>query len=165
MDIGSISAALGGLRTAVDLAKLAVEARDDQKIASAVQSLNDRIIEIQGVALQLQEKQASQLEQIQTLKDDKRELSARVADLEKQADEQNRYRLRELSTGVFVYAYEPVDGDAAPAHYLCQSCMDNKSQKAVLVRDANGTYERCPVCKNRYRTGVPTPPFNTRGLA
>lgn len=153
--IGTISTTLSALKSTVDLAKTAVAVRDDIKIAEATQLLNDRIIDVQNAALQLQEKLSVQRDDIETLKNDKRDLSAKIAELEQRKSERAQYQLKELAPGSFVLAYIEQGESSAPMHYLCQPCMDNLSQKAVLQQIASfGSYLlKCPSCKNEYTTG------------
>jgi hypothetical protein len=155
MDVSTISATLGALKTSIDFVRSAVAARDDAKIADALKDINDRIFQVQNAALQAQEKMSAMRDEIETLKDGKRQLGARVTDLEKNKSEREKYDLHELSKGVFVLAeIEPSDDSGSP-HYLCQPCMDNTSKKAVLQRKtSNFQYvAACPVCKNEYATG------------
>lgn len=155
MDIGSISSALGGLKTAFDLTKAAVAARDDNKLAEAKQALNDRIIDVQNAALQLQEKHSAARDEIDALKDEKRKLSARIAEIEQKNAEREKYDLKELSDGVFVLAEVGPSDDGRSPHYLCQPCMDNSAKKGVLKRELHSFQYvlTCPVCGNKYASG------------
>lgn len=160
MDAASIGAAIGSLKATVDLARTAVAARDDAKIAAATQALNDRIIDVQNAALHLQEKQSTARDEIEALKDEARQLRAQIADLEKKRNDRSRYRLHEFpGQGTFVLALdESVDG-AGPAHYICQPCMDNRSQKNVLQRGSRygSVFLKCPSCEEEYYTGDNVP--------
>jgi hypothetical protein len=153
--IATISSALGSLKTALELAKTAVAVRDDNKIAEATQLLNDRIIDVQNAALHLQEKLSTQREDIEALKDEKRELSAKIAELEQRKAERGQYKLHELSPNVFVLASIETGQGGTPAHYLCQPCMDNKAQKVILqAHSSHGKrYAKCTVCGVPYFTG------------
>lgn len=158
MDIASISAALSGLKSAFELTKTAVAARDQSKLAEAKQVLDERIFDVTNAALQLQEKLSAARDEIDALKDDKRKISARVAELEQGQSERAKYRLHELSEGVFVLAYNggsTPDEITDPAHYLCQSCMDNASKKEVLqTHKGNGKiFLHCNACKANFLTG------------
>lgn len=155
MDVATISATLGALKTSFDLAKSAVAARDDAKLASALEAVNDRIFQVQNASLQVQEKMSAMRDEIETLKDGKRQISTRVAELEHQKSEREKYELHELSQGVFVLAEIEPTKDGRSPHYLCQPCMDNASKKAVLQRKTVSFQyvAACPVCKNEYPTG------------
>lgn len=159
MVVATISATLASLKTSVDLVRTAVAIRDDAKLAEATQSINDRIIDIQNAALQLQEKQSAARDEIEALKDDARQLRAHVADLEQRRNERAQYRLHEFPVGVFVLARLESEDMTDPMHYLCQPCMDNKSQKNVLQRSSSygSVYLKCPTCQNDYYTGETVP--------
>lgn len=98
-------------------------------------------------------------DEIETLKDGKRQLGTRVAELEHQKSEREKYDLHELSEGVFVLAEIETSNDRRGPHYLCQPCMDNAAKKAVLQRKAsNSQYVAvCPICKNEYPIGEDIP--------
>ncbi|KWI87184.1 hypothetical protein WM08_17265 [Burkholderia ubonensis] len=155
MDVPTISAALGALKTSFDLARTAVAARDDAKLADALRDINERIFQVQNASLQVQEKMSAMRDEIETLKDGKRQLSARITELEHQKSEREKYHLHELSKGVFVLAEKEPSTDGRSPHFLCQPCMDNSSKKAVLNRvyRSYAYFAVCPVCKNEYLTG------------
>jgi len=160
MVIATISATLTSLKTTVELARTAVAMRDDVKLAEATQALNDRIIDVQNAALQLQEKQSAARDEIEALKDEARQLRTQIAELEQKRNERSRYRLHEFpEEGTFVLALDESVRGADPAHYVCQPCMDNKAQKNVLQRSSE--YGRvllqCPGCEKKYYTGESVP--------
>ncbi|MCA8198320.1 kinetochore Spc7 family protein [Burkholderia vietnamiensis] len=155
MDVATISATLGALKTSFDFVKSAVAARDDAKISDALKDINDRIFQVQNAALQAQEKMSAMREEIETLKDGKRELKARIAELEQQKSERAKYDLHELSEGVFVLAEIEASQNGRSPHYLCQSCMDNSAKKGVLKQENRLGYYvlTCPICKNENHGG------------
>lgn len=160
MVVATISATLSSLKASVDLARTAVALRDDAKLAEATQALNDRIIDVQNAALQLQERQSAARDEIEALKDEARELRAKIAQLEQKRADRAQYRLHELGKeGVFVLALAAPQNPSDPMHYLCQTCMDNKSEKVVLRRGSlyGSVYLECVSCKNQYYTGESVP--------
>lgn len=155
MVVETISTALSALKISVEMAKTAVAIRDDNKIAEATQLLNERIIGVQNAALHLQDKLSTQRDEIEALKDAKREAGTQIAELEQRASDRAKYKLHELSEGIFVLAHVE-GGDAGnPMHYLCQSCMDNASKKVVLqtTKNRGRILLHCTVCDNNYDTG------------
>lgn len=153
--MATIGIALSSLKTSVDVARTAIALRDDAKLAEATQALNDRIIDVQNAALQLQEKQAPARDEIDAIKDEARQLRARILELEQRKAERAKYRLHELTEGVFVLAQAEPDSASEPAHYLCQSCMDNAAKKEVLQTERlkGQVLLRCPGCKEKLATG------------
>ncbi|WP_454871753.1 hypothetical protein [Paraburkholderia xenovorans] len=155
MDIASISAAVSSTKAAFELAKLAISARDDVKLAEAKQLLNERIVDIQMAALQLQEKMSSMRDEIEALKNEKREVSAKVAHLQQRLDQRAQYALEEIHNGAFALAYIEPDDGGDPAHYVCQPCMDNAAKKVVLQRQQKSGRVNlvCHECNAAYFTG------------
>lgn len=150
MAIMTVTAAIAGLKNAVDLAKAAVAARDELKLAEMQQSINDRVIDVQNAALALQEKQAAARDEIDELKEQLRTANAKAGDLERVLGERAAYKLHAVSNRGFVYRSV---GDDEPEHFICQPCYDGPGrQKAVLkFTPASGHYAahyRCPTCKN-----------------
>lgn len=166
MVIATISATLSSLKTSVELARTAIALRDDAKLAEATQTLNERIIDVQNAALQLQEKQSAARDEIEALKDEARQLRAQITELEQKRNLRAQYRLHQLTEGSLVLALREPDQSTDPVHYLCQTCMDNASKQVVLqeVRKMGNISLRCPNCDNMYRTGR-TYPMNMQSSA
>lgn len=155
MDISSIGAALSSTKALIDLVKTAVAARDDAKLADALQSLKERVFDIQNAALQTQEKMSAMQDQVQTLKDEKRDLTTRITELERRRKEREQYALCEIHPGSYVLQYRSSDDNAEPAHYICQPCMDNAAKKVVLqIEKKNWRVSLvCNVCDATVFTG------------
>tara|TARA_B100001105_G_scaffold253676_1_gene247715 strand:+ start:203 stop:733 length:531 start_codon:yes stop_codon:yes gene_type:complete len=125
-------AALSGAKTALDMLNLAVDARDAKKIASATEALQKRFTETSLMALESVTQATALATTLAALQDEHAKLRSRHAELEQRMRERERYVLTEVDTGVFVYAYQPVeDGANTPPHYLCQACYDD-GVKTVL---------------------------------
>lgn len=156
--VSTISAALSAARSTLDLAKSAIAARDDAKLAEVLKALNDEIIGAQNTSRDLLGQMRAADEQINSLMDRERELHKELTELKTRATERTKYRHHEMSPGVFVLARnaETLDGGTVdPAHYLCQPCMDNESKKVVLQREPKSghQYLHCNACNARYFTG------------
>ena len=135
-----IAAALSSIKAGLELAKVAMEARDDTKIKDAMHDLNGRLYEAMSSALTMAEKSAALQSQLRTLESEK-------ADLQSKLDERGLYNLHAIKPGVLVYASQPPDERGQPPeHYLCQSCYD-KGIKSVLRffagRDYMGPQYQC----------------------
>ncbi|WP_175663082.1 hypothetical protein [Burkholderia ambifaria] len=155
MAITTVSAALGALKATIDLVQGAINARDQAKLADAKQLLNDRIIDVQNAALQLQEKQSSARDEIEALKDELRTTKAKLVELEDRNADRSKYKLKELAPANFAYSYVPESEDGTPTHYICQPCMDGMSKKYVLKELIYwGVVNlKCPNCENEIDTG------------
>ena len=120
-----LNAALTGARTALGLAKVAIDARDHAKIQEALVEANAKLIDAMSAALASAEKAAALESQLRSLEREK-------ADIERQLRERIQYALHELVPGAFVYASKPgMEGNEMPQHYICQPCFD-KGIKSVF---------------------------------
>lgn len=153
MPIMTVTAAIAGLKNTIDLAKAAVAARDDLKLAEMQQSINDRVIDVQNAALALQEKQAAARDEIDELKEQLRTANTKSAELERALGERAAYKLHAVSDRGFVYRFV---GDDEPEHFICQPCYDGPDRrKSVLRYNPGGQHFAsayvCPTCKNAVR--------------
>jgi hypothetical protein len=119
-----ILAALSGLKSALDLARLAIDARDDAKIKTALAEVSELYI----AALTAAADSAKRFHDLQTehllLKDEQRDLRHRI-------EERSKYRLEAIGPGVFCYRADLDEASGEPAHFLCQPCYD-RGIKAIL---------------------------------
>ena len=120
-----MGSALASARSLVDLAKSAIDARDDAKVRSALIELQAKLMDAMSAALLAQEKNASLHQQVTSLQ-------GQVQDLKLQLENRQRYRLTPICPGAYAYTDAPgQSGQDAHAHYLCQPCFD-KGAKSVL---------------------------------
>jgi hypothetical protein len=151
-DMGSIAAAIGGLKTAADIAKGFL----DLKEASAVQG---KVIELQGVILAAQSSAlAAQSDQFSLL-DEIRGLKQKMADLEAWKAEKERYQLNDVGHGSLAYVLkEDMLGGEHP-HKICAACYQH-GKKSILQPDQDGfdLLLKCLECKAQIKIG--SEPFN-----
>lgn len=150
-----LSAALAALNATFQLTKAAIEIRDDSKITDATQKLKEVIIDTTNTVIAVQEKLVSMHEANDAIKNKCRQLEDENAALHRHMSDRARYSLSEISKGVFALGINDVAEPNERAHYLCQSCMDNRHKKATLQRIVE-KYEIllvCPECKFKYPTG------------
>jgi len=91
-----------------------------------------------------------------------------IADLEKKLAafetwdaEKQRYRLSEVSSGVFAYTLKPGMEQGQPAHMLCANCYDQGAKSALQETQELIMRRRvhlCPRCKTKLALGPPPPP-------
>ncbi|WP_175974603.1 hypothetical protein [Burkholderia sp. BCC1047] len=150
----TVTAAIAGLKNAVDLAKAAVAARDELKLAEMQQSINDRVIDVQNAALALQEKQAAARDEIDELKEQLRAANAKAAEFEEALTVRSEYKLDAVSDRGFAYRYV---GTEEPVHFICQGCFDNKPKCERVLIFTPGIPGRiiarytCPGCNTEIR--------------
>lgn len=123
-----LAAALTGAMKTYELAKLAMEARDEGKAKAAISAMADRFHEMQGAALEASERAF-------TLQSKVEELSTQLREAQDRQAERQNYVLHEIVGGAFAYRFEPSAESGqqgrVPVHHLCQNCFDG-GKKSVL---------------------------------
>jgi hypothetical protein len=143
MMIAEITAAVQSLRVLGDLIQANHTFRNFNELVTAVYEVNAKLLAVQSVALESQEKQATFTQRIG-------ELEKEIVKLKDWNREAERYQLTEVARGVFTYLLKPGMEQSEPAHMLCTNCFTQK-EKSVLQADSPGrksTTHRCPRCKN-----------------
>ena len=72
-----------------------------------------------------------------------------VRDLEEERDRNSRlecYALVEPRLGVFLYAYQPTEGDETPLHTACPKCFSDKTISVLQQPDPMEPHIACPRC-------------------
>jgi len=148
-----ITGALTAARALAELAKVAIDARDDAKAKAAIADLQSKLFDATSAALAMAEKASALQTALSEAQREKAEIEAKLHD-------RASYALHEIRPGAFVYAAK-AGGDVAadrPAHYLCQPCYD-KGVKAVLrfspARSGTNEMYACPEGGNTHAVVVP----------
>lgn len=109
----------------IGIAKVALDARDEAKLRSALTDLTLKLNDVSISALASTERAMALQNTIRDLEDEARRLKL-------EATERERYALTEIRPGALAYKSKHVDGrQDEPTHYLCQPCYD-KGVKAML---------------------------------
>jgi hypothetical protein len=148
-DIGSITAAIGGLKTAAEITKGFL----DLKEAAAVQG---RVIELQGVILAAQSSALSAQSDQLALLEEIRELKAKLTELEAWSTESQRYALKDFGSETFAYELKADAANGEPTHRLCPNCYQ-QGHKSIL-QNSGGNYSGrsrllCARCKGEFFIG------------
>lgn len=122
----AIGAAISGLKTAAEIAGGFVKLRDEAMIQAKVIELQSVILTAQGNALTAQGEQFSLL-------DAKRELEAKIAELEAWEREKKRYELKDVGNGCFAYVLKLDAAGTEPPHSICANCYQ-QGRKSILHR-------------------------------
>jgi len=162
-----ITGALTAARALAELAKVAIDARDDAKAKGAIADLQSKLFDATSAALAMAEKASALQTALSEAQREKGEIEAKLSD-------RASYALHEIRPGAFVYAAK-AGGDGAadrPAHYLCQPCYD-KGIKAILrfapARPGANALYLCPEGGNPHALAVPgtslphPPPIRSAG--
>src|ERR1044071_2008400 len=139
--VGEIYAGIGAVKAAFEIAK-GLKDINDATIRNAA------IIELQEKILRAQEEQSA-------LVDRTRELEQQLASFKIWETEKQRYQIRELPPGVFVYELKHDVAAGEPPHYICQTCYQ-RAKKSILHADEprNGLHHLiCHECGTDLRVG------------
>lgn len=151
VDVGSITAAIGSIRAAADIAKGFLDLKEAAGVQGRVIELQSAILAAQSSALAAQSDQMAMSEQI-------RELKAKLAELEAWENEKKRYALRDFGGNTFAYELKPEEARSEPAHRLCPSCFE-LGRKAILQFRFRNAAQRdvyiCNACKSEFPFGHP----------
>lgn len=148
VDMGSIAAALGGLKTAGEIAKALLQLKSDAERQAKVIELQSVILGAQSSAISAQSDQFAMLEQVRALKEE-------IGRMKVWETEKQRYQLVTPSDGSTVYALKKAVSNGEPPHYICASCYQ-EGKRSILQNfqpKGGGTVFACPVCKSQAPTG------------
>jgi predicted transcriptional regulator len=124
-DIGTIAAALSSIKTAYDIAKAAKGIHDETKLQGAIIELQSAILAAQESALGAQAEQAAMRDQI-------RNLEARITEFDRWDAEKVKYELQQVYSGAYAYVPKPGAGVPGPVHWLCTACYERR-RKSILL--------------------------------
>jgi hypothetical protein len=144
-DMSLIAGTVSSLKLAHDMPKALVTIRD-------ATMLNEKVIELQRVILAAQsDALAAQSDQFSLL-DRIRDLEKEIADLKAWDAEKQRYELKGLGFGTFVYVVKLAVQGGEPMHCICANCYED-GKKSILQRtsqfEAGCSIWFCNDCKSR----------------
>ena len=150
-------AALSGAKSAIDIARTAIDVGDTVRAQVAISEITSKLMDAQQAVLFSQAEVARLQRQVD---DSEHELSR----LRRVAEEHDRYELFELSPSVFVYRFRKPEANEhgatqdAPLHYICPRCFDTGT-KSILQRYTfySLIYAKCSNCETEYDTGEKIP--------
>jgi hypothetical protein len=140
--ITEASAALSGIKTAVDMLKGVQALKSESDVNQAIINIQRVLLDAQSSALSDKEKQMELIARID-------ELERKIAeDHDRQADKK-RYKLTEFPTGRFAYVLREGDSSGEPPHKLCAKCFEEGQKSILQVRHkhSGGESVQCPRCK------------------
>lgn len=146
MDMGSISAAVGGLKATGDIFKALL----GMKINSEAMS---QIIDLQRVVLEAQGNVLSGQSDYMSLVQSKTDLEQEIVRLKDWGAERENYKLTDLGRGSTAYALKPSVSPKQEPHWLCTNCYHDH-KKSILQPQGNiegETVWACAACKSAQR--------------
>jgi hypothetical protein len=149
IDVGSITAAVTGLKTATDIVKGILEIKSISEVQTKVIELQGVILSAQSSALAAQSDQMALLEKV-------REMKTQITQLEAWETDKKRYHLTDYGGGTFAYALKEDESDGEPPHRICAACYQ-KGHKSILQnlggqKDGRDRYQ-CAECKGLFLLG------------
>lgn len=140
--IAELSGALSALRGTFDLAKLAIDVRDGNKLNEARIAMNERLIDLTSSALALQEKQAALVQEKQALEAQIADLKRQVGELEAWDRDLEQYERTQTQGGAIAYVDKSTRDSASGPVYLCANCMAQR-KKTFLQPDRYRFWLEC----------------------
>src|SRR5713226_5214842 len=116
IDMGSIAAAVGSLKTAGEIAKGLISLNTMAEVQSKAIELNQKIIDAQHQIFAANTAQTVLVQRVG-------ELEKKIADIEAWGTEKQRYQLKAPFPGAMVYAVQKSMSNGEPPHYLCATCF------------------------------------------
>jgi formate dehydrogenase maturation protein FdhE len=140
-----IPLALGGLKTAIDIAKSLIGVRDQTIIQT-------RVIELNRIILQVQEDATIARAERDELKQTIRALQAEIEATNSWDAEATHYALKQVGKGVVLYGLKTNRGE--PDHYLCPNCFSDRKksfvQKTQASRHGELFIHKCFTCSSEF---------------
>ena len=145
------------LQAAVNASETILEVKGILKFGDEIRNLHANVVAGLKAARIAETEQIAMQREIDLLKREVTDLKATNAKLE-------RYELKRLPPGVFVYALKEAEKGAEPSHYACENCYGNGKIKPLHSLGTARGIEifKCSGCGNEVRTGYYTPPKPTQ---
>lgn len=143
VDITAISATLASLNLASKFIKDSIEKIKDNAVREKVEELLNAIIPLQTHIISLQVVNSASIQE-------KEALEKKLREIEDWNKEAASYELKEIASGVYVYAIKPNSSVASPPHNLCAKCFQER-KKSILQRVKKsmvGVTYACHSCKS-----------------
>ena len=137
--------AIGGIKTAIDMAKGINALKSEAEINQAIIDIQRTLLEAQGAAF-------SDKQTIANLSEEKKALETQLRNIGDWDTEKQRYVLTRSEMGAFTYDLRPEFSSEEVAHRICATCFGN-GKKSILHVTANhggGEIVECKVCKSHF---------------
>jgi len=139
MEIASL---ITSVKAAYDIAKGINSLKAEVDRNQSISNLLEILLSVQSDAFTMQVKQQELLQENDNLR-------KKIIEFEKWSETEKQYELKEIYSGVFVYAYKKPDDSEDPMHWLCTKCYKEKKASIIQLSNevASGKYYICPTCK------------------
>ncbi len=151
--LAPITAGLGSLKAAYDLAKGMNAANTQATVNNVKIDLQQHILDAQDALAAVKQEQLDATEYI-------RKLEAEVVRLKDWSSERERYALKKFYPGTLSYVLKPEMSGSEPAHMLCKHCFDQTKKGTLQATSRVDQRYRifvCSGCKAELPFGEPMP--------
>lgn len=152
MDLAMLQGAIGGLKTAADIAVGLSNLKTMAEVQGKAVELQQVILAAQSSALAAQ---SSQFELVQRIRD----LEKEVAEAKAWNEQKQRYALVPVWEGAVAYALKRESSASEPPHWICTHCYED-GRRSILndktLYPTKGPHQlvlECPRCKSQLVTG------------
>jgi hypothetical protein len=135
-----ITTALSSIKVASDLASLVLKTKVDSAVTQKAIELQSAIISLQTAIMSIQS-------QNQELLAENDRLKQQLAAIKNWEAETQKYHLKEVARGVFVYLLNEDQSGAQPSPWFCYNCYE-KQQKSILQRGPKTLHGHSYSCAN-----------------
>jgi len=143
MDVALFTIVTESISKGLSLIKNLSDSVSDAKSKEEVSKLFDIIINLQSKIFAIQSDYQKMLQS-------NNDLSQKLVDAQKWANDKSNYEIFEPDPGTFVYIPKSQDGVSKPNYWLCTNCFDNYHIKSVLQKK-HGSLFYCPHCNSEFR--------------
>lgn len=142
MDITTISASIGSLKTLVSIAQSLIGMNKDVAVNAKAAELLSAVTDVQTKLLEAQQSMFLMQEELRLAKEE----------LAKKA-EFNRYELVEPFPGTRLFRLKPAEKQGSePIHYICPNCKDVLGKLSVLQESEHFACCKNKECNQSYQT-------------
>ena len=138
MDIASITAGYQGLKIGKDILKSLYETKVTADAKEQIDEVMSKLGEAQDILFSMRE----ELFRLQSEND---ELKKKISEAESWENKLSNYELTKTDGGAVVYKYTD-----EPEHYICTSCVSNKSIQILQDNRTMSGKFRCVACKAEF---------------
>jgi len=125
--LADLSIAISSLKTAGELAALILNTKVDSVVRQKAIELQSDIISLQSGLLNLQLEYQESLRERDSLKQ-------QLMKAKNWKNEARKYSLKEIASGVFVYAIKQDKQGTQPMHWLCTNCLCTGQKLSNLAK-------------------------------
>ncbi len=146
MDFASFAGAAGSIKSAIEIARIGLAARDAVQIRDALAQVHNHLAQLQESLLDTTIKASGLASELHVAQEENRKLKATI-------EQRGRYELFQVGTGNFVMrskvdpgSVDPVGNE--PSHFACQRCFDKGDTVVLqLLQHSWGNSWGCQACK------------------